>query len=172
MPSVRRIQARYRSAEPAERGDASGIVLEFAPVRARLDVESIRDFAEIGPALTVPAVAGLGKVLRILRAARVAAPREPLSLVGQDARVLRLLERARGTRLVLSLRRRARISFVAWTERGVETVPEVVDVVETDDHYVVRRRGSRAPVRFDRVDVSRRETRRESWYEVVGIDRP
>ena len=172
MSEVRRIQARFSSAEPAEQGEASGVVLEFHPVRARLDVETVRDFAELGPALTIPAVAGLGKVLRILRAARIAAPADPLSLVGRDADVLALLERAVGTRLLLSVRRRARLSFVAWTETGVETVPDVVDVLESEDHYVVMRRGGRAPLRFPRAAVSRRQTQSERWYEVVGIERP
>jgi len=169
---VRRIQARFAGAELAERGDASGVLLEFEPLRARLDVPSVRDFADLGPALTLPAVSGLGKVLRILRAARIAAPRDALSLVGRRAEAVALLERARGTRLRLSLRRRARWSFVVWTEGGVETVHDVVDVVESDEHYVVLRRGSRAPVRFARAAVSRRQTRRERWYEVVGIERP
>jgi hypothetical protein len=168
---VRTLQARFAGAEPAEHGDATGVVLEFEPVRARLDVPTIRDFAELGPALTIPAVAGLGKVLRILRAARIAAPRDALALVGRDAEILALLERARGALLRLSVRRRARWSFVAWTERGVETVHDVVDVLESGEHYVVLRRGARAPVRFARATVSRRQTRRERWYEVLGIER-
>ena len=147
-------------------------MLEFEPIRARLDVPSICDFAEIGPALTLAAVAGLGKVLRILRAARIAAPHEPAALLGQHARVLGLLDQARGTRLVLSVRRRSRISFVAWTEQGVETVSDIVDVLENDGHYMVLRRSARAPVRFSRDHVSRHQTERERWYEVVGIDRP
>jgi len=172
VTDLRRIQATFVAAEPAEQGDVTGVVLEFEPLRVRLDVETIRDFAELGPALTIPAVAGLGKVLRILRAARIAAPRDPLALVGRDAEIVALLERARGIRLRLSLKRRARLSFVAWTERGVETVPDVVDVLENDEHYVVLRSGSRAPVRFARAAVSRRQTQHERWYEVVGIERP
>jgi hypothetical protein len=70
------------------------------------------------------------------------------------------------------VRRRARLSFVAWTERGVETVPDVVDVLEDADHYLVMRRGSSAPVRFPRALVTRGQTQRERWYEVVGIERP
>lgn len=168
---TRTIQARFTAAEAVESGDVAGVVLEFEPVRARLDVPSIRDFAEIGPALTIPAVRGLGKVLRILRAARIAAPGEALSLVGRVDEVVALLERARGTSLRLSLRRRARWSFVAWTEQGVETVSDVLDVLESDEHYVVLRRGPRAPVRFERAAVSRRQTQRDGWYEVVGIER-
>lgn len=178
VSEVRRIQAIFQSVERAgpgvqgEADEASGVVLEFRPVRARLDVESIRDFAELGPALTIPAVAGIGKVLRILRAARIAAPSDPLSLVGRDAEVEALLGRAVGTRVLLSVRRRARLSFVAWTERGVETVPDVVDVLEDADHYLVMRRGTSAPLRFPRALVSRGQTQRERWYEVLGIERP
>jgi len=169
---VRTIQATFVAVEPAHRDGATGVVLEFQPVRARLDVETIRDFAELGPSLTIPAVAGLGKVLRILRAARLVGPPDPLAWVGCTAEVCARLERARGTRLLLSVRRRARVSFVAWTERGVETVRDVVDVVEQGDELVVLRGGSRTPVRFPRAAVSRRRTERERWYEVIGIERP
>jgi hypothetical protein len=182
---LRRIQAVFLLAEPVHVGrssdpegpglageEAERIALEFHPERARLDVDRIRDTAEVGPALTIPAVAGLGKVLRILRAARIAAPRDPLSLVGRPDEILALLERARGTRVRLSIRRRARLSFVAWTEGGVETVPDVVDVLESEEHYVVMRRGARVPLRIPRARVSRRQTRSERWYEVVGIERP
>jgi hypothetical protein len=46
-----------------------------------------------------------------------------------------------------------------------------VDVLESGDHYVVLRHGSRPPVRFPRAAVSRQQTQSERWYEVVGIER-
>jgi hypothetical protein len=169
---VRNLQVAFLQAEPCTQGDAAGALLAFRPERARLGVDRIEDFAELGPALTIPAVAGLGKVLRILRAARVVVPRDPLSLVGETAQVLSLLARAEGTRLLLSVRRRSRRSFVAWTEAGVEVVPDVADVIEGEDEYLVLRRGQRVPVRLPRAAVSRQQTRMERWYEVLGIERP
>lgn len=172
MLAPRRIQATFIAAEVFEDDGATGVLLHFRPMRARLDVDRIEDPAELGPSLTIPAVRGLGKVLRILRAARVAAPRDPLALVGDPARIATLLARAEGTRLVLSVQRRTRLSFSAWTETGVETVTDVADVIEGENEYLVLRRGERLPVRFSRARVSRGRTERECWYEVVGIERP
>lgn len=172
MPVDRRVQAVFLAAEPHEKDEATGVLLAFRPLRARLDVDRIEDFAELGPALTIPAVGGVGKVLRILRAARIATPRDPLSWVGQTEEVLGLLARAEGTRLVLTLRRRTRRHFVAWTDAGVETVEDVADVVEDDEAYLVLRRGDRVPLRYPRASVSRGQTQRECWYEVLGIERP
>lgn len=171
MQSVRRIQASFEQAQPHARDDVHGVTLAFRPLHVRLDVDRIETFAEIGPELTIPAVAGLGQVLRILRAARIASPRSPRELVGQGERVRALLARAEGTRLVLSIRRRSRMSFVAWTDQGIETVENVADVVERTHDYLVHRSGSRAPLRIPRARVTRGQKRSERWYEVLGIER-
>ncbi|NNL66381.1 MAG: hypothetical protein HKP30_09080, partial [Myxococcales bacterium] len=97
--------------------------------------------------------------------------RDPRALVGQGARIHALLRRAEGTRLALSIRRRSRMSFVAWTDEGIETVEDVADVVEGARDYLVHRRGVRVPLRIPRARVSRGQTRSERWYEVLGIER-
>lgn len=170
MP-LRRVRAVFDRVEPVFRDDGVGVELGFRTGAARIETERIDDFADLGPELTVPAVAGIGKVLRILRAARIAAPREPQALAGRVDEATALLTRALGSRLQLEVRPRSRVRFTAWTESGVETVSDVADVVEGDAEYLVMRRGGRFPVRFAREAVVRRVTETERWFEVIGVER-
>lgn len=146
--------------------------LRFHPLRAHLGVEHFDDFAPIGPELCIPAVTGLGKILRILRVARISAPREPIELLGQDELVADLLGRAVGTSLALGLRPRSRIHFNAWTEEGRESFKDVQEVIETPDEYLVIRKKGRFPERVPRDTVLRQQTDCERWFEVVEIERP
>lgn len=170
MPSLRRIAARLESATPGARDGGVGVELGFRPTSPR-QPETLRDWADLGPALTVPAVAGVSKVFRILRAARIAPPREPLWLVGRSEEAGALLARAIGAPLLLQVRPRSRLRFIAWTEAGVEAVNDVADVIEAPDAWLVLRRGGRLPVRIPRARVVRRHTECERWLEVVGVER-
>ena len=172
MLSVRRIVARFSDATPERMNGGVGVVLGFRLQTARLGTDRIDDYADLGPAPTVPAVGGLGKVLRVLRAARVALPQDPLQLVGHAPEAAELLERAVGASVRLSLRPRFRQDFVAWTERGVETIRDVIEVREYEDAYVLFRRNGRFPVRLERSSVIRQRTNRERWHEVLDIERP
>jgi hypothetical protein len=171
MSTRHRIRARFTEATPLRVNGGVGVRLRFRPEADRLGIDSFDDYADLGPALTVPAVTGLGKVLRILRAARIAAPPEPLDLVGDQDAAADLLARAVGTRLRLELRLRFRLRFEVWTEQGVEVVNDVMDVREEEDAYVVRRRNARFPVRFERASVIRQRTKAERWQEVLDIER-
>ena len=145
--------------------------LQFRPERRRADVDRIDSEAAIGPELDIPSVAGLGKVVRILRAARIAHPADIEELAGRDELLLDLLERAVGTSLAVELRPRSRMRFTAWTESGVETVEDVTEVLESPDAYLVMRRKGRFPVRVPREVVVRQQTELERWYEVTDIER-
>jgi hypothetical protein len=172
MPSRRRVAASFEWARPRRSEAAVGVELGFrAPASLLDDAERLEDFADLGPQLCVPAVAGIGKVLRILRAARIAPPRDPLALLGREEDAASLLGRALGARVLLEVRPRSRLRFVAWTETGVEVVDEVADVIEESDVYLVVRRGGRWPVRISRASVVRRRTVRERWWEIVGVER-
>jgi hypothetical protein len=171
MPSSRRAQATFAGVTGVREESACGVVLQFRPQRSRLDVDSIEDFAPLGPEWCIPAVSGLGKVLRILRAARMITPRDPTILLGQVEIVTALLEKAVGTPVALVLRPRSRVRFTAWTDGGVQTVDHVSEVVEAPDAYLVLRRGGRYPVRIPRDEVIRRQTECERWYEVLEIER-
>ncbi len=171
MPSIRRIATKFVGVELIQTQQTQGVQLTFRPERARLDVDRIEDYAELGPALTIPAVSGVGKVMRIVRAARLPTPNDSLSWVGCAPEVAALLERAIGTRLMLEVRPRTRISFVAWTEAGVETVEDVADVHEAEDAFLVTPRRGRFPLRFARDAIVRGQTQRTRWYEILQIER-
>ena len=170
MPAERSAAAQFADVVPTAAPGRVGLVLAFRPT-GRIGIDRIEDFADLGPELTVPAVAGVGKVLRILRAGRIAGPRDPLALVGHADEAAALLERAVGTPLRLAFRERSRLRFTAWKEEGVEVVRDVVDVREAQEAYLVYRRGVRLPMRFDREAVVRHQTELERWYEVVDIER-
>jgi hypothetical protein len=171
MRSPRRLGATFTDLDVVREPGREGLDLGFRPDRPRGGEGRIEDFADLGPALTVPAVEGLGKVLRLLRAARRIPPRDPLALVGQAERAAGLLEPALGIAVVLEVRPRSRLRFTAWTDSGVETVRDVADVVEADDDYFVLRRDGRFPVRLPRHSVVRRSTELERWYEILDIRR-
>ena len=147
------------------------MILTFQPLQARIEVDRIDDFAFLGPALELPVVDGLGKVLRVLRAARVAVPGDPDCLVDREQEAAALLDRCVGTLVFLELRPRSRTLFRAWTDSGVETIEDVTDVVESPDAYLVMRRRGQLPVRVPRETVVRQSTESERWYEVIDIER-
>jgi len=163
--------ARLAEVTPLRSDERVGVVLSFQPRSGRLGVGRIDDWADLGPEFDIPAIDGVGKVLRVLRAARIVAPKDPLELLGCEERAARLLARAVGTVLRLAFRRRSRLRFVAWTEQGIETVNDVAEVQEHDDAYLVMRRGGRFPVRFERHAVVRQRREFENWYEVLDIER-
>lgn len=171
MPRRYRIRARFSNATARRADGGVGVQLRFRPLSGSLGVDSVDDYADLGPALTPSAVRGLGKVLRILRAARIATPAEPLDLIGHETAAAHLLARAVGTALRLELRPRVRRRVRIWTDRGVETLDDVLEVRELEDAYLVHRRHARFPVRFDRASVIRHHTETEHWHEVLEIER-
>ena len=148
-----------------------GVELRFHPLRNHLGVDHFEEFAAIGPELCIPAVSGIGKILRILRAARISAPRDEVELLGQQDRVQGLLERAVGTQLALGLRPRTRIRFDAWTEEGHVAFADIQEVVELPSEYLVIHKRGRFPTRLPRDSVLRQQTDCERWFEVVEIER-
>lgn len=166
---LRRVPAVF--AEVALAVGACGVELSFRPLRADSLPTPVRDVADLGPEPSVTTVRGLGKVLRLLRAARLARPEDPRHLLGRPGEAAALLERALGTAVVLRLRPRAEVRFLAWTDRGVESIDEVSEVLEGGDAWLVLRRNGRAPVRVARDSVIRTRTQCDTWYEVLDIQR-
>ena len=171
MPANRRARATLVAVRPGGGAEELGIELDFRLERRLLDVELIEDFAQLGPEHCIPAVSGLGKVLRILRAARIALPEDERSLLGEVEPALSLLERAVGTPLALELRPRSRIRFTAWTDDHVEVIEDVTEVTETADTWFVSRRRGRPPVRIPRERVVRQLTETRRWFEILSIER-
>ena len=96
MPAERAVHAVFTDARPVSEPERVGVYLGFRPVRTRLEVDHIEDFADLGPEMCVPSVAGLGKVLRILRAARLAVPADREVFLGEARSVAEKLERLDG----------------------------------------------------------------------------
>jgi hypothetical protein len=165
---TRAVAHRAASSDETE-PDTVGVALRYQPTRSRTIVDPIDDFVDLGPDYCIPSVAGLGKVLRILRAARIAAPEEPEVLLGDEEGAAALLARAVGTDLVLELLPRSTVRFVAWTDEGVETIDGVKDVLETPEAFVVLRNAG-LPVRLPRERVIRQQREAVRTFEVVGID--
>ncbi len=171
MPPRTWVLARFSDVAAVRAAERVGVMLGFQPRTARLGVSHVDDFADLGPSLTIPAVSGLGKVLRLLRAARIASPGAPLHLVGREQEAAALLERAVGQAVRIEVRPRMRMRFQVWTEHGVETIEDVLDVREVTDAWLVLRRHERIPRRFDRRHVVRQHTETERWHEVLDIER-
>lgn len=171
MPAARLVLARFVEVRPVRDDVRGGVWMRFRPERTRPDLESIEHFADLGPELSVEAVRGVGCVARVLRAARIALPGDPLALVGRVDEAAELLERAIGTPLRIGFKTRSRLRFLAWTENGLETVNDVAEVRELDDAFFVTRQGGRFPVRVDRASVVRQRTECERWYEILEIER-
>jgi hypothetical protein len=165
----RRVPATF--ADVAAAPGSCGVELGFRPLRPDSLPERVHDVADLGPDPSVTTVRGLGKVLRLLRAARLARPGDPRLLLGRPAEAVALLERALGTSVVLRIRARAEVRFLAWTDRGVEAIGEVSEVLEGGDAWLVMRRNGRPPVRVARDAVVRTLTQCDTWYEVLDIQR-
>lgn len=169
MSQVVHTLARFVSARPDVRNDSPGVVLDYAVERPRPQLERVEDFAPLGPPGAVAAVAGCGRVRRLLRAARIALPRAAGDPFASPDALCALLERATGTRVALALRPRSAFVFVAWTETGIESISDVSQVLQDDDAWVVLRHG-RPPVRVSRQHVVRQRVECQRWWEVLGVE--
>jgi hypothetical protein len=159
------------AADPRNLESVSGVALVFRNEGGRRSIGRIDDFACLDAAESVESALGIGKVLRLLRAARIAPPRSLDSLKGDPTRAAELLRRALGTCVHLEVRPRSRVRFTVWTESGVESVTDVAEVLEDESAYLILRLGGRFPVRLPREQVVRHRTESETWYEVVSIER-
>jgi hypothetical protein len=169
MSQTLHVIARFAAARLETRNDVPGVLLVYAVERPRPQLERVEDFAPLGPPGAVAAVAGCGRVRRLLRSARLALPRAAGDPFASPDALCALLERGVGTRVVLSLRPRSAFVFVAWTETGIESIPGVSQVLDDDDAWVVLRHGW-APVRVRRQHVVRQRLECQRWWEVAGIE--
>ncbi len=164
--------ARFLEARREVRDERVGVLLCFEPLTGRLGTGRIEDWAELGPDLSVEAVEGIGKVLRLLRVARIKVAARAEELIGRSDEIEALLGRAVGTELRLVLRKRSVLHFLAWTENGLVKIENISEVEELEDAFVVRPRGARFPKRIPREGVIRQKTECERWLEIVEIRRP
>ncbi len=159
-----RIVARVVSAEV----EGIGVRVAFEPDSGRPG--RLEDHLVLAPEAELRAVQGIGRLLRILRAGRVAAPADPAELARDPERAAELLRRCRGARLRLRIARRMERVLTLWTETGVERIERVVDYEEAGDELAVRRRGAATVLRIPRRSLVRYAASTHESFEVTGIE--
>ena len=173
MSVPRRITANLAQVHAVRDDAGCGVALQFAPTsRNARDVDHVDEFADLGPELTLASSRGIGTVLRVLRVARLSAPRPPGSWLGEPGLATDRLQSAIGRPFALEVVPRFRIRFTAWTEEETIEVSNVADVLSDESAFLVRRLGHRIPLRVPREVVVRHETGRERWFQITGIERP
>ena len=110
----------------------------------------IDDRIALGPRGEIAAVNGIGRLLRILRAGRVQAPKDPYALASHPEDAAALINRCRGARVRLNVARRFERVLTVWTDAGVDRIREVVDFGEDHEGLWVRRTGGRSVLRIPR----------------------
>ena len=172
MAATRRITANFTRAEAVHEKAACGVALYFTPTsRGARDVGGVEDYADLGPELTLASSHGLGTLLRLMRATRVAAPKPAQSMLGEPTATAAKLAPGVGHAVALEIVPRNRILFRAWTEEDAIEIDNVVEVLSDETAYLIARVGHRMPVRILRSSVVRHETVREPWFQIVGIER-
>jgi hypothetical protein len=163
-PLTRKLIAEVTAAE----ADLATLVVRYAPLRG--SPNEIEDRIYVGAPGEVAAVYGVGRWLRILRAARVHFTGDPYELCRDSERAVELLRRCIGTNVELAVTRRLERSLTLWTESGVERIGAVMDFVEGSDGLVIRRRGGGALMYVARESLIRFESALIERLEVVAVD--
>ncbi|MFQ5697385.1 MAG: hypothetical protein ACE5IL_03765 [Myxococcota bacterium] len=142
--------------------EGAGLVVRYVSVRGT--PRELEDRIRLGGGGDLESVHSVGRLLRVLRAARVQAPDDPARLHDDPDATAALLRRCTGTRVALHFALRTERSLRVWTEEGVQRFDRVVDVREHAAALEVRRRGSATALRIARANVIR--------FEVATIQRP
>lgn len=163
-PETRRLLAVVSAVE----AEPEALLVRYAPGRGvALEIE---DRLRLGPPGGVAAIYGVGRWLRILRAARVHVADDPYEVCRDTARALALLERCVGASVMLSVARRMERSLTLWTDSGIERIDGVIDFVESTDGLTVRRRGGGPLLHVPRESLIRYESGARERLEVVSVD--
>ncbi len=120
----------------------------------------------------MPAVYGVGRVVRILRAARVPVPADPYGYMADPERAAALLRRCNGAVVHLLVARRRERVLTLWTEEGIERIRGVLDFFEDGEGLSVRRRNGESVLVFARKKLIRYEASSEESFEVVSVEVP
>jgi hypothetical protein len=171
MRTRRRIPARFVGAAAVRSVERVGVALTFESLARESRGERIEDFADLGAEKTLASAAGLARLLRVARAGRVAAPRPAERWLGAPEAAAERLATALGAPLVLDVVARLRLRVTLFTEDEPIAFEDVADVASDPREIVVRRRGHRLPHRVARERVVRQLTERETWLQIVGVER-
>lgn len=148
--------------------DGDLLVLRFAPRGGHArEIEERVALSDRGDMGTVHSV---GRVLRLLRAARVRAPRDPYQLVRDRNLALELARRCLGAPVQLRLVRRLTRVLTLWTETGVQHIRGLLDCIESPDGLSVLRRDGRGTLHVSRRELIRYETTTEEDFVISAIE--
>ena len=145
-----------------------GVLLKFAPSGG--GPARIEDPVPLSAPGEMTTVYGVGRLIRLMRAARVRVPDDPYALALDRSRLLELLRRCVGAEVRLHVDRRLRRVLRLWTESGVQRIGDLIDWLETEDRLSIRRHGARDPLHVLKRDLIRYETNTEEEYVVVSIE--
>ena len=165
-PAVRKIEATLVDAR-VEWPDA---FVRFEPVRG--DPTPIEDRIRLEPQGELPAIEGVGRILRILKAARFRTPDQPYEFAADPERLEASLRRCIGARVVLKVARRMERVLTVWTDAGVDRIGGVVDFDEDGEGLRVRRRGGQSVLLIPRRSLIRFSCETFAHPEVVAVETP
>ena len=149
--------------------EAIGVRVRYT---TRVGARELWDHLELGPRGSLEAVHGVGRLLRLLRAGRILAPADPYALDADPEQAARLVERCRGARVVLRVRRRLERALTLWTESGVQRIEHVLDFEEESGGLAIRRRGGQSVLRIPRDSMIRYAASAEESLEILSVEVP
>jgi hypothetical protein len=164
----RRATKSVRAVLSAAELEGDLLVLRFAPRGGH--AREIEDRVPLSAQGDMGTIHAVGRVLRLLRAARVRAPGDPYRLVRERDFALDLARRCLGAAVQLRLARRLTRVLTIWTESGVQQIRGLLDCIETADGLSVLRRDGRGTLHISRRDLIRYETTTEEDFIVSAIE--
>ncbi|MEE9280046.1 MAG: hypothetical protein V3V67_07710 [Myxococcota bacterium] len=150
--------------------DGAGLIVRFNPTSG--NPHEIEDRIPLAPGGEMPTVYGVGRVVRILRAARIRVPPDPYRFCADPERAAELLRRCAGAVVHLHVARRIERVLTLWTEEGIERIRGVLDFFEDADGLSVRRRQGESVLFFSRKKLIRYEASSQESLEVVSVEVP
>lgn len=152
------------------RADWPEVIVRFEPLRG--DRTPIEDRIRLEPRGELSAIEGVGRILRIFRAARVRAPDDLYEPGDGSHEVAALLLRCVGARIVLHVAQRIERILTIWTETGIERIEGVVDFGQDAEGLWVRRKGGQSVLRIPRGSLIRFASSSIPYPEVVSVEVP
>jgi hypothetical protein len=150
--------------------ELDSITVGYAPTRGW--PAELVDRIPLAPVGELAFVAGVGRWLRMLRAARVHIDGDPYVVCRDVERAAELARRCIGTTLQLVVARRLERSLMLWTDAGVEHLSAVIDFTESADGLWIRRRGGGPMLHVARESLIRFESAMQERLEVVSVELP
>ena len=165
-PLSKRLAAVVTDARP----ELAALAVRYAPVRGW--PSELVDRIALAPEGELAFVAGVGRWLRMLRAARVRVEGDPYHICRDVERAAELARRCIGVTLELVVARRLERTLTLWTDTGVQHVGAVIDFTESSDGLYIRRKGGGPLLHVARETLIRFESAAQEHLEVVSVDVP